>query len=281
MKILLEDRKQGFTIIEVMIVMAVTSVIFFMATQFISGKEQYNAFKIAANNLQTEYKQILDNVSNGYYPPQNFNCMVSEAGTKPYLSSIANFSQGANWGCIFLGDAVQVQPTQLIIYPIIGNRQSSNGNNATSLIDDSTTAIVSSIIEPEHYSYGYSLSAICMQASTVSTATCNSNKTLDSYPIMSFAVGIGSVSSQSNQSLQLIPLYNLNSSNSLNISQNNFIKNFNLASDIYIGLNKLPIGGIQICYVSGGSNDSALFQIGGNGSVNNVSYYIYNNRTCS
>ncbi len=272
------SSKKGFTIIEVMIVLAVTMVLFFMATQFISGKEQYNTFKISINNLQSEFKQILDNVANGYYPPQNFSCTPGN-NTPPTIISSSNSSQGSNWGCIFLGDAVQVQPSRLVKYPIIGNNNNSTGSNATSLINDSSSAAISPLIEPSYYQYTNGLTAVCMQVSFNSVSNSCSNvpsRNGNSAPIVGFAVGIGAVSSQSNQALQMIPI----SGSNLNISQANFISDFNPGPNNSHFNAQILLGGIQICFASGGSNNSALFQIGGAGSVNNVTYFIYNNRTC-
>ena len=278
--------KNGFTILEVMIVLAVTMIIFFMATQFIAGKEQYNAFKVSLNSLQTEFKDIFNNVANGYVPAQNISCSASGT-SKPAVSTSSSNQQGSNLGCIFLGDEVQIKTTGIVIYPIIGNRTDSNGNQVYNIIDGNGTAIISSNISPETYSFSNGLNAICAQTNLTNSYQSCDNTTLTNVksPTNSFAVGISSASSQNNQALVVIPtadLHNLSNNNVNNdVSNTTFVNDFNLPGDIYIGAANELVGGINICVLSGGSNNSAMFTIGGNGSVNNVTYFIYNNRNCS
>lgn len=278
--------KKGFTILEVMIVLAVTMILFFMATQFIAGKEQYNAFKVSLNSLQTEFKGIFNNVANGYFPDQNISCLVLGI-SNPIIKKGGNKQQGSHWGCIFLGDEVQIKTTGLVVYPIVGNRTGSNGRQVANIIDGNNTAIISSNISSQTYNFTNGLKAICAQFNQTNSFQLCDNTTQKNIkiPINSFAVGISSASSQNNQALYFIANDDLKnpSYNNINntISKFDYINDFNLSADIYINAITGFSKDIEVCVLSGGTNNSALFTIGGNGSVNNVTYYIYNNRNCS
>src|SRR5438874_1617208 len=88
------SRSAGFTIVEVMIVLAITGLLFLSAAALISGKQNQAAFDQAIQQLQSQIQQTMNEVSVGYYPNRNdFVCVAG--GTGPLLSSGSN-QQGTN-----------------------------------------------------------------------------------------------------------------------------------------------------------------------------------------
>ena len=104
-RILHAPREGGFTVIEVLIVLAVSGMLFVSAAILISGKQNQTAFDQSIRQVQSQVQQLISDVATGYYPnSENFRCTIS--GGNPTLSAGAA-RQGTNSGCIFVGKAVQ------------------------------------------------------------------------------------------------------------------------------------------------------------------------------
>ena len=58
----------GFTVIEVMIVLAVTGLLFISSVALISGKQNQTAFDQSIRQIQSQIQQIINEVSIGFYP---------------------------------------------------------------------------------------------------------------------------------------------------------------------------------------------------------------------
>jgi prepilin-type N-terminal cleavage/methylation domain-containing protein len=97
-------RPLGYTIIEVMIVLVISGVMFLIASQFISGKEQTTAFNQGVNVLASEIQNTIQQVTSGQYSDIPLQCTFSggittiNPGTNP---------QGTNPECVFLGKMVR------------------------------------------------------------------------------------------------------------------------------------------------------------------------------
>jgi prepilin-type N-terminal cleavage/methylation domain-containing protein len=114
----LQQFLSGFTIIEVMIVMAVTGLLLTSAIVLVSGRQNQTEFQQAINQVTQQIQQVIDDVANGYYPnSQNFNCTPNPPTIVPGTTK-----QGANTGCIFLGKALKFNINNFSVYPVLGNR---------------------------------------------------------------------------------------------------------------------------------------------------------------
>ena len=68
----------GFTIIEVMIFLAVSGVTFLIAAAFINGKEAQAEYSQGMNQVDVNIRTIINDVSDGNYPlPLNKNIITS------------------------------------------------------------------------------------------------------------------------------------------------------------------------------------------------------------
>ena len=68
-------RPLGYTIIEVMIVLAVSGVMFIIAASFISGKQESTAFTEGANEFASQLQQTIAEVADGQYSDVTFGDM--------------------------------------------------------------------------------------------------------------------------------------------------------------------------------------------------------------
>ena len=133
----------GFTIVEVLIVIAVTGAMLISGVLLVNGRQSRTEFTTGINGQLQQFQQIINETASGFYPnAHDFTCMGDSAGPVTFtLAPVGSGGQGNNAGCIFLGKSVQfglgsIDPTtgMLGIFPIVGNQyQNSGGNQVSSL----------------------------------------------------------------------------------------------------------------------------------------------------
>jgi hypothetical protein len=150
---------RGYTILEVMIFLAVSGVMFLIAATFISDKQTKSEFKLSMDDINTQVQQVINDVGNGYFPSNNnFTCTASNiAGAPPTFAPGANpGGQGANRGCVFLGKVIQfrVNGTNQAgynIYTVAGRQyrtSSGEGTLATSFSEAQPRAVYDTSSSP-------------------------------------------------------------------------------------------------------------------------------------
>ena len=93
----------GYTIVEVMIVLAVSGVMFIIAANFVSGKQANTAFHQGVNTLTANIQTGIEDVVAGHYSDVPINCSV-QPSTPHYLKfTSSGLGQGTNQNCVFLG----------------------------------------------------------------------------------------------------------------------------------------------------------------------------------
>lgn len=128
----------GYTIIEVMIVLAVSGVMFVIAANFINGKQAKTSFTTGVNELASKIQDTIEQVNDGRYADSLLNC-TGGAGSISFPGSTA--AQGTNSGCIFLGKLIQFRGTSYRTILLAGSRLNSSNVPSTSLIDAGAKAI--------------------------------------------------------------------------------------------------------------------------------------------
>ncbi len=115
---------RGYTIVEVMIVLAVSGVMFLMAANFISGKQSKTSFQLGSNELSSRIQAIIEEVTDGHYSDIPLTC--SADSVKLTLAATASVKQGANPYCVFLGKLVHFSaggaPNKYEVFSIISAR---------------------------------------------------------------------------------------------------------------------------------------------------------------
>lgn len=156
---MLNFKEDGFSIIEVMIVIAVTGALFLSAAVMISGRQNQTAFDQAIRNVQSQIQQAMNEVAVGYFPDSSsFQCAAG-AGTQPPQLSVGFAGQGTNNECIFLGKSIQfgvtgTAPEEFAIFTITGLRAGGvGGTESTSLAEARPVVVAPST--PTEESSGY------------------------------------------------------------------------------------------------------------------------------
>ena len=115
----------GFTIIETIIVLAISTALLSSGLLLVQGRVPRVQFESAVNDLDVRIADSLNEVMSGYYPSaQDHKCVNGEI--VPLDVTDTNTGPGTYGQCIFIGQAVQ-----------FGNQNGSNGGTcATSSLDE-------------------------------------------------------------------------------------------------------------------------------------------------
>jgi type II secretory pathway pseudopilin PulG len=97
---------QGYTIMEVMIFLAVSGFMFVIAATLIQGKQQKTEFRQSMNASSAQIQGVINDVNNGFFPSNaGFSCTSDDTGNMPVLGPpvTGSDSQGTKKGCVFMG----------------------------------------------------------------------------------------------------------------------------------------------------------------------------------
>ena len=273
-------RHHGFTIVEVLIVLAVTTALFLSAAFLITGRQNQTEFDQAIQQVRSEIQQAVSDVTNGYYPNlNNFQCTVGASG--PQITAATGVGQGTNSGCIFVGKVLQfgvasTKPEQFLAYTLAG-LQSVGSNDSSSLADATPVVIAPSSSQPTVPNdtkvsvLENGLTTLFMKVNGVSIGAL----ALTTLPPYS-----GSALSNAQQ-VQLIAV----PGTSLNDTEPGAAQKINTAmanpNATIPSADVNPSAGIQLCFVSATTNQSGLVTVGGNSSTLSVDLAVKGNKTCT
>ena len=114
----------GYTIIEVLLVLAISGAIFLSAVLVFQGQSGDTKFKQSMHDLNSKIQAYANQVSSSSSPfSKGYTCAVSGATHRPVLTA-GGGSVGTNEGCLFLGKAIQVgaPATSIYAYTVLGTR---------------------------------------------------------------------------------------------------------------------------------------------------------------
>lgn len=293
----------GFTIVETLIVLAVTSALLIIAITFINGKQDKTQFMVAINGLKQNIQQLINETASGYYPNNgDIKCGASANG--PVITSGAA-DLGTNGDCIFLGNAIRFSSSldavasgtrateQYTVFPLVGLRLDSGNKEVQSLDDAKLKAIApgtgsnsgvpnySRVISTQNglvYAGKPTTNAAYGMRVCSTTSSCTYNTT-----VIAIVSSLGSYSDNGNSdSLQSgsqhFSLYQLP-------QVHTFASDAQTADQIDCSSagcpDFTPIHSAEICYASGGTNQSGLLTIGNTQSGGlSVDLQIYGGRQC-
>lgn len=132
----------GYTIVEVMVVLAVSSFMFLIAAQFVNGRQARASFTEGVNDFTNKLQTIADQVNDGQFTDIDLGtCNVSAGGLSFTGSGV---KQGTNKSCAFLGKIVYLHndsggfPTSYETFNLAAAAKTPSNQLITTL--DSTTA---------------------------------------------------------------------------------------------------------------------------------------------
>lgn len=117
--------EKGYTILEVLIFVAVSALIFVAAVGAISGRQAQVQFSQATREFEAKIKDIINDVTTGYFPSNGqVQCAVISGSVS--LSDGSNVPQGTSDQCLSIGKVIQFNPSsradQITIFSLAGKR---------------------------------------------------------------------------------------------------------------------------------------------------------------
>ena len=139
--------KAGYTIVEVLIFLVVSGVLFVSAILAISGRQTAVEFQQATRDAQNQMNDIINQISSGFYPKtDNIVCKVVGVGTAPIITAGAAGAQtqGSSDDCVFLGKTAQfTKSTSFKLITIAGRKYGTGNIESSSLATAKPVAIIS------------------------------------------------------------------------------------------------------------------------------------------
>jgi hypothetical protein len=144
----------GYTIIEVLIFLAVSGFLLVVSMTFLSGKDAHTRFSASMRDVQSKFQDWLNDVPTGFAGGQsgtlNGNTYCVNPGTKVQIRNSG--TPPNNPDCIYLGRAIQVtdssfatDPTQaskIYSYSVFGARSDSGGELVSNIVDANPVPVV-------------------------------------------------------------------------------------------------------------------------------------------
>ena len=279
-------RTDGFTIVETMIVLAVSGALFVAIAASLSGRQNAAEFTNAIQGVQAQIQQTINQVAEGYYPnQQNFSCVAGGGG--PQLTAGAS-GQGTNQDCVFLGKVMQFgvqnsNPEQYQTYTIAGLRTATTGTGSPFINTLPTVVGVggnyTDYSDVHALKYGLSTRWVRVGATTIGAVGF----------LMEPGAADGTTAagySSGGQQVDVVPIRPTNVGQTLaqaigGIEDANSggggLRDPQLGSSAPVN----PASGVTICFVSGATNQSGLITIGSNGRQLTVKLDIRSNQTCA
>lgn len=125
----------GYTIVEVLIVLAVSGALLVSVMALISGQQAKTEFTAALRDFESRLQDIMNDVSTGTYPEPASQCLVGSEG--PVATGESSAGQGTSQACLFVGKAMQFSPVgsgaandagKYNLFTIVGRRAYTEDN---------------------------------------------------------------------------------------------------------------------------------------------------------
>lgn len=131
---------EGYTITEVLIVLAVTSALFVAVALSMRGRQAAAEFNQAVRSYEAGIQNVISDVENGYYS-NNFLCQAGVTGSPTFPAGTPN--PGANKGCVFAGKIVEPDTDETKILTLVARQFApSSTSELASSIEQSDPVVV-------------------------------------------------------------------------------------------------------------------------------------------
>lgn len=132
----MKRTSSGYTLIEALMVVAISSTIFLGAATLFNGRRHTIDFGQAVSDLQSKMRSYATEVSTGVFRGNTTHSCSQHAITlRPTLTEEAGMTINSNQDCIYLGKAIQLinGTSTLYIYDVLGLRNVHSGTTDTDM----------------------------------------------------------------------------------------------------------------------------------------------------
>ncbi len=150
------QNRAGYTIVEVMIFLAVTGGLFIIAFTAFNGQQQKTQFQQAVRGMETQFQDWVNDVNVGNYSSNNISCTNPGVNTPPTVNvaPAGPPTQGSNVQCIFVGKVIRfINDKSIVVDTLAGNRMTTTGREVES-IAEAKPVVVPSFSETFQNTYG-------------------------------------------------------------------------------------------------------------------------------
>lgn len=148
----------GYTITEVMVVLAVTTAMFVVIVMVFSGRQARVEFTQAVRNFEAKVQTAISDVATGYYRSDGYECVADTPGA-PIINTEASARTGTNSGCIFVGKILNPNNTSSVIHTVVGRRSVPGGLNVSSYAEARPVTVP---VVDETYGHSFGLRVVRM-----------------------------------------------------------------------------------------------------------------------
>lgn len=140
------SRDRGYTIVETMIFLGVSGVLFLSAMLLINGQQKRTEFSAQVREFDSKLQSVISNVASGYYNNPGAVTCEDQPGPTLKISPIPS-TQGQNQDCTFIGQYLSLEPStgppydKFKITSYAGVRLDSSGKEVTSLASAKPTPL--------------------------------------------------------------------------------------------------------------------------------------------
>lgn len=263
---------QGFTVVETIIFLGVTGVLFGSVILVVSGQQAKTDFSLAVTEIRANLQDVANDVNSGFYNyAGDIKCVAS--GSSPSLS-FGSGIQGTNQDCIFIGRAMQFDGIpatsagdQFWVYNIVGNRLTSTKTEVTTYAEAKPTAIAPGAVSNPSLSYQAVQKNVLragLKPVKIQSIKSSGVTNISGFAFMST---LGSYNAAGNLSpgashIDIIPISNGT------VDPSAFADDIsNLASVTNLATIANPDGGFRMCFDSAAGNQHAIITFGTEGSL--------------
>lgn len=137
----------GYTIVEVIIFLAVTGMLFSAAVLYIAGQQERAYFAAATRDAQSQIEDLGNDVVTGYIPLKGeFDCIVNSPGSPPILRPTpgSSYRQGQNPDCVFLGKVIKFEQdsSKYTVITVAGNSRNSTNQEVKTFAEANPTPVI-------------------------------------------------------------------------------------------------------------------------------------------
>jgi type II secretory pathway pseudopilin PulG len=260
----------GFTIVETLIVLAITGFLLFIALLTFAGQQSKVEFTQSIRDIQSVIQQTVNEVGSGFYPNGgDIHCTASGAS---FSITQSPTEQGTNSDCIFMGKVMQFgiggpDPQQYNVFSLAGLK-----NNDGDIVKARPQVIdIKSAITNAQLHGGI----------RVVKMTYVSGGSPTNIGAVAFVSGLGTLDSSNQllsgtQQMSLIPIPASGEvPDTLDSEVIDAVKSRIATAPVN------PDGGVQICFASGGTKQTGLITIGSGGRGVTVKLDIKNTADCT
>lgn len=285
---------KGFTIVETLMFLAVTSALLISALTVVSGAQNKTEFSQAVNEFNQQINLVMNNVANGYYANAgNFagdkSCTVDVGtGELAFGASGSGTGQGTSNDCIFSGRAIQFKAgSDYFVYNLAAKRVSTDPATLEKIEVQSFADAKMRVIEKDP------VTSRTDWPSTTEKVRIKNGLTVEKVRYKSAGVAVDSAGvafygglagysagnlSNGARQVDFSPIPGQNLTN----TQTEYVTAFEKYADGVspysdpdnLDKTKNPASGVWICLDSGGTNQHATVLIGGEGSQNSTKLAI-------